>query len=61
MLKLKNTTFIFLTHLIIFVTINAFGSPNMDMLTPMIILDLTFIFITLPLFIISIIWYFATE
>ena len=59
MLKLKNTSFIFLIHLMIFVTVNTFASPSMDMLIPIIILDLTFIFITLPLFIISIIWYFA--
>jgi len=59
MLKLKNVTFIFLIHFILFVLLNEFGSPRMDMLIPYIILDLTFIFVTLPLFIISVIWYFA--
>ena len=59
MLKLKNTSLIFLIHLMIFITVNTFCSPSMDMLIPIIILDLTLIFITLPLFIISIIWYLA--
>ena len=60
MLNLKNATFIFLIHIIIFFIMNEFYA-TMDYLIVDIIIVASFFFITLPLFILSFIKFFITE